>query len=363
MNESYTWWMVLKEWKATLNESPSIMKVDMAPPEFTKYYTANIYKHPDLNPDLLELSSQSPADLEKANQAIDAFAKTHPQEVTDRDQDGSREIPLQRLPEFLKENPTYGKSSPFATYFADPQRAKKLDRLEGLPRELKQATKTHDFKAARDYFRKIAQEASKNPLMALAKPLAQHLHATAIHAGVPIEYNSTDLESSSGFSKTREERLRFNCTTFTLLAHSDLKGIAGLDFQFITLTESTGDPSNPVMTATAASPVVDFHRSFSGSDIFNPFQHSSSAHRIQLPSVKPKQFDFGKERTKNADRTGAHQVLLISDNQGRHLLVDNTRVVILPKNQDPYKAIREMYSGQYSYFYRSGKFSEPGVSF
>ena len=275
-------------------------------------------------------------DLEKQILEVNPFA------LIDRDGDGLREVDLAdmdrvRLQNSFSLKPCYdylnftcflpSPSFPLATYFNDEKNVSVSgDRLTALPRAMRPFTRDHDFGKAREYF---AQEYRKSgSLSVLAERLALHLSATAIHSASPFEGNVL-LENENGFSRTREGFLRFNCTLFIQLAHSDLKDISHLKFTYLYYSKESDPDAKQNFTPPDYSrlALADYQKTQAVAVL------GDSAHPVSVsesPALQSVQSQY------------THMSLVVTGNV--HLLIDNDRVTVLPKKTDPIAYLRARWS-------------------
>lgn len=73
-------------------------------------------------------------------------------------------------------------------------------------------------------------------------------------------------------------------------------------------------------------------------------------------------FDFKTPKPKKADTSGRHAILLVSDQNGHHLLIDNNKVRYF-EEEKPLDKIKEWYQKDYSFFYKSDRFDGSEVKF
>lgn len=198
----------------------------------TEYNSSEPHRHPEFDPSYLEETNKGalPYDLLYSVQLLDPFA------VVDQDGDGYREIERNAFEQIVRMEGLDARPFPLAPFFDDRNVVVEGHRLKYLPEALKEATDRHDFPAARSYFARLAGNFT-DPLESLALPLAAHLAASAMHAGVNID-DGVSLEGPSGFSVFRDGRLRLDCGLYAQLAHSDLAGVRGVRFTYVILQKS-----------------------------------------------------------------------------------------------------------------------------
>lgn len=304
----------------------------MADIKYTQYSTSNPTQHPEIGEDILEETNQS-----LANPLLDTIQLTHPLTVTDIDGDGFREVRKSELLTAIKSSGLSGQKIPFATFFDERYAARDGSlAVYDAPQALAESVDVHDFESAREFFTDISG-AADNPLAEVSEPLAWHLAATAKHAGVNVS-DSVLLNSKSGFSVAGDGRLRFDCFLFAQLGESDLRGIPGLKFEYVELSN-------------------DGHENFVGMMPGNISQSQMPHPRLDYPGKGDrdsegrkaglKSFDFDKSQRRNNVDNGKHVILLVSDGDGNNLIVDNSSVNYFGSN-DPMQEIRKRYGARYS---------------
>jgi len=208
----------------------------------------------------------------------------YPAAKRDEDGDGYQEIERSSL------NPLLG-PFPLASYFDDRlySIAASLVALHFLKTHneqslagLKRLADARDFKAVNTYFRFLAS-GQDNPLQEIRSHLHAYLNLIAVHSGYGVGDGVNVEKNPFGFSVTGDGRWRVDCGIFAQLARSALRKIEGLSFSYIYMRGS--DPDQ------------------------------------------------------------AHVVLLVSDANDRHLLVDNASVLYF-ENSDPENFLIERFKAQ-----------------
>ncbi|GEM_PF-3996129 len=282
--------------------------------------------------------------------------QVNPQALSDLDSDGKLEIKsedFEQVYSILTEqeaaqnyfkricNPPLQRVFPLATYFDDRQNIDPLPRFRDLGPEMISFTQSHDFEAAQEYF--LALYLRTSSLEFVAEDLARHLSASAIHTGEPFD-GTVLLEGLPGFSTTREGYLRFNCSIFVQLAHSDLAKIPDLKFTFVfhdqkiwcawgrgCLAETIGE-SQPEEPASFLQAVKEYW-----------FSH--------VP------ISFKSDNVVASDHQRSTHITLIVSDEGGHLVVDNDRVNYLPDFLDPIHFIQKRWeSSGYNRIYTDSTF-------
>lgn len=298
----------------------------MAGYNYTKYTPSKSNPHDKMDSQWLEETHLGQLSDPFIGEVIQEFGE---KSIQDRDEDGYLEIKKTVLEQKLAKAKGEGGQSTLklATFFDDSGKKQKTSIRQGFNQEIQE--KPFDFEIASSLF-KNSYKGLKN----LKDPLARHLSVTFVHSGASIE---TDLNNGSGFSVTSDGRLRGDCTHFAQLAYSDLKDIPGLTFQFIVM-DPKEKTTSPISTG------------------FNSNQPLSSSSIPGDPSEKERetsglQFsDYDSENVRPSEPT-THVVLLISDQSGNHLLVDNQKVAFF-KSDNPEQIIKDHYKNEgYVSFY------------
>lgn len=289
--------------------------------KFTEYYSEVPWNHPEIDPNWLEASSAG----QLSQEAVDCVLAIDSAGIADLDGDGYMDVQRAALEKSVEVGCIQSQSFPLATYFDDSlTEAFGSDRLAILPLGLLKATRGHDFKAARDYFSKVAQGAD-NPLKAVADPLARHLAATALHAGVYIASDGIE----GGFSVAGDGRLRFNCKSYAQLAHSDLQGIDGLSFEFITISEPPPDTDPSALIGYYIDNDILTKIEYL-SPLMGPVGDALNRYVFRRKVLeKLNRYSYPAPEMPNSDDAGSHMLLLVSDKGNNHLLIDNHTVIYL----------------------------------
>lgn len=275
---------------------------------YTKYSSVKPQKSSEFGPKWLEETHRGPLDPK-----IEAeIRKKDPSAIRDLDGDGYQEFEKSATKRIIKNKKDA--HIPLATFFGDtPSLLEKMKRVLGLPLELIVPTYYHDFGEARKYFTQLAV-GEENPLAVVAEPLAKHLAASMMHSGIDLD-DSVSIKDQQGLSVHGSGRLRGDCLAFAELAHSNLRNIPGLTFKYIKVGQGK-----------VKSIIPSGHSRLSPSSV---------------SGIKSLEYDIPKGL--KDDSASAHVVLLVSDKEGRSLLVDNNKVDYL-RTQDSHAFIRSRYS-------------------
>lgn len=241
---------------------------------------------------------------------VDFLSIFAPQAIDDVDGDGFIDVDPSGVPDALEQWSVESGRMPLATYFADaPSEPNSPHRF------ISHETTPVDFATI------FTQSHASLP--SLAAPLARYLASVAVHSGHNVD-DRVPLTTSSGFSVTRDGRLRLDCVLFAQLAYATLQDFPGLQFAYIRLRRSeTSAPDHLVslplihrMSPQASSPLL------SG---LATFAYGTTSEQVTIPAAND-----------------GHLLLLISHGQDEHLVVSNHEVTVL-HHDDPSTIIHRLY--------------------
>lgn len=260
---------------------------------YTKYYPipeSNI--EPKMDDDVLEETWEYGMD-----ETIVELAQFYdPQSFEDTDSDGFREVRKETLEKIVEQFHTGNTNFPLATFFDDSkERTPFYKRLEGLPEMLKTAISRRDGGLAAKFFERASN--TNNPLKESSVYLAKYLAGSAKYDSF-LDDASIGIDNDNGFSVSGDGRMRLNCQQYGELALSAMERVKGLTFTEISLSnESEGSPR----TITTINPNSKYPQNYKPKYNYDD----------NMPQISG---DY------------AHLVLLITDSQNRHLLIDNNEV-------------------------------------